>query len=246
MVVGWALARGGRRHAPVFLEVVFLPPGRGVLGAPRVTRAVGGGGGGRDTGSSRRCGRGKSVFSLVTAGVLVNFLPNLVIFLTNRVIFLTNLVIFLTNLVRGRALSRGEHRRVLPPWRHIRTRQRMPGRLLLVLAHPSQSVVGVAGTALVAGVPPDLHGDGAALYRTDPGLPPELVRVMLSTVEDVHPEAEGAVPAHRLRPGHVLTAGPWAGARITTVQMPTELGAGVVRLTIGDRVVWADASTPMT
>src|SRR5690625_6596865 len=28
--------------------------------------------------------------------------------------------------------------------------------------------------------------------RTDRGLPPELVRVRLSTVEDVHPEAEGA------------------------------------------------------
>lgn len=82
--------------------------------------------------------------------------------------------------------------------------------------------------------------------RTDRGLPPELVRVMLSTVEDVHPEAEDAVPAHRLRPGHVLTAGPWAGARITTVQMPEEFGAGVVRLTIGGRVVWADAGTPMT
>jgi hypothetical protein len=78
------------------------------------------------------------------------------------------------------------------------------------------------------------------------GLPPELVRVMLATVEDVHPEAEDAVPAHRLRPGHVLTAGPWAGARITTVQMPEQFGAGVVRLTIGGRVVWADASTPMT
>lgn len=50
--------------------------------------------------------------------------------------------------------------------------------------------------------------------RTDRGLPPELVRVMLSTVEDVHAQAEDAVPAHRLRPGHVLTAGPWAGARI--------------------------------
>src|SRR5699024_11762412 len=122
---------------------------------------------------------GSSVLSVVTAGVRVIFLTNLVIFLTNLVIFLTNLVIFLTNLVRGSALSRGEHRQVLPPWRHIRTRQRMPGRLLLVLAHPSQSVVGVAGTALVAGVPTDLHGDCADQYITDQELAPMMVRVIL-------------------------------------------------------------------
>ena len=104
------------------------------------------------------------------------------------------------------------------------------------------------GTVATSGLLGHVHQDvylTMARDRTDRGLPPELVRVMLSTVEDVHPEAEGAVPAHRLRPGHVLTAGPWAGARITTVQMPTELGAGVVRLTIGGRVVWADAGTPM-
>jgi len=118
------------------------------------------------------------------------------------------------------------------------------GRPVTVYTHNPQW-----GTVVTSGLLGHVHQDvylTMARDRTDRGLPPELVRVMLSTVEDVHPEAEGAVPAHRLRPGHVLTAGPWAGARITTVQMPTELGAGVVRLTIGDRVVWADASTPMT
>src|SRR5690625_713502 len=85
-----------------------------------------------------------------------------------------------------------------------------------------------------------------ARARSGRGLPPERVGVMLSTVLDIHAQAEDAVPTHRLRPGHVLTAGPCAGARITTMQMPEQFGAGVVRLSIGDRVVWADASTPMT
>ena len=118
------------------------------------------------------------------------------------------------------------------------------GRPVTVYTHNPQW-----GTVVDHGLLRHVHQDvylTMARDRTDRGLPPELVRVMLSTVEDVHPEAEGAVPAHRLRPGHVLTAGPWAGARITTVQMPEQFGAGVVRLTIGDRVVWAEASTPMT
>src|SRR5699024_12577010 len=97
MVVGWALARGGRRHALVFLEVVFLAPGRGVLGAPRVTRDVGGWGGGRNTGSSRRCSKGQSVFALVTAGGLVIFLSNVVIFLPDLACSVTNMVLVSTN-----------------------------------------------------------------------------------------------------------------------------------------------------
>src|SRR5699024_6827327 len=58
LVAGWAVARGGRGHALVFLEVVVLAPGRGVLGGPRVPRDVGGWGGGKNTGSSRRCSKG--------------------------------------------------------------------------------------------------------------------------------------------------------------------------------------------
>src|SRR5690625_7426614 len=58
--------------------------------------------------------------------------------------------------------------------------------------------------------------------RTDRGLPPELVRVMLSTVEGVHPEAEGAVPAHRLRPGQVMAAGAGAAGPFSNAQVPTE------------------------
>src|SRR5690625_3047953 len=105
------------------------------------------------------------------------------------------------------------------------------------------------GTVATSGLLGHVHQDvylTIARDRTDRGLPPELVRVMLSTVEDVHPEAEVAVPAHQLRPGDVLTAGPWAGDRITNVHMPEQYGTCVVRLTIGDRVVWAEASSPMT
>ena len=119
----------------------------------------------------------------------------------------------------------------------------LAGRPVTVYTHNPQW-----GTVATYGLLGHVHQDvylTMARDRTDRGLPPELVRVMLSTVEDVHAQAENAVPAHRLRPGHVLTAGPWAGARITTVQMPEQFGAGVVRLTIGDRVVWAEASTPM-
>lgn len=121
----------------------------------------------------------------------------------------------------------------------------LAGRPVTVYTHNPQW-----GTVVTSGLLGHVHDVYLTMARdrTDRGLPPELVRVMLSTVLDVHAEAEDAVPAHRLRPGHVLTAGPWAGAQITTMQMPEEFGAGVVRLTMtpGDRVVWAEAGTCLT
>ena len=122
----------------------------------------------------------------------------------------------------------------------------LAGRPVTVYTHNPQW-----GTVVDHGLLGHVHQDvylTMARPRPVRGLPPELVRVMLSTVLDVHAQAEDAVPAHRLRPGHVLTAGPWAGAQITTMQAPEEFGAGVVRLTMtpGDRVVWAQAGTPMT
>lgn len=87
--------------------------------------------------------------------------------------------------------------------------------------------------------------------RTARGLPPEVVRVMLPNVIGLHPEGDQGVPAHRIRPGHVLSAGPLAGAQVTSVVLPEEFGAGVVRLTVlpptgEQQVVWAETGTRLT
>lgn len=105
------------------------------------------------------------------------------------------------------------------------------------------------GVVVTSGTLGHVHQDvylTMARDRTARGLPPEVMRVMLSTVIGLHPEGDQGVPAHRIRPGHVLSAGPLAGAEITSTVMPEEFGAGVVRLTMGDRVVWAEAGTCLT
>lgn len=83
--------------------------------------------------------------------------------------------------------------------------------------------------------------------RTERGLPPEVVRVMLSTIIGLHPQGQGDVPAGQLHTGHVLRRGPLRGAKITAVKTPPEFGLGVVRLSCRTsrktETVWSDART---
>lgn len=125
----------------------------------------------------------------------------------------------------------------------------LTGRPVTIYTHHEQWGT-VADQGLLGHVHEDLYLT-LARDRTERGLPPEMVRVMLANVLAVHETGQDAVPADAIQPGHVLTEGPVAGAEITGTQAPEEFGGGVVRLTArspqGTEVsVYTDAATRLT